>query len=501
MLPLIGDEAIRAVVALEMMISGDYITPTLNGEIYLNKPPLFNWILIAVFRLSNANSEFWVRFPTTLFLLAYCLTIYYWISKKLGRQMGILASLVFLTCGRILFWDSFLGLIDVLYSWLMFTNFMIIGHYFEKRSHFRMFLFSYLLTAAGFLLKGVPSLAFQGITLLVVFIEGKKLRNLISWNHVAGISVLIIVCGTYYLFYYFRNPEYLDNAFLKLISESTQKSAIGSGITKTVIHLFTFPFEVIRHFFPWTLLIVFLFNKKIFRSLFQNPFIKYCILVFAANITIYWFSPVTYPRYLLMLVPLAFTVLLYAAKVHAFAKTGLYLTAGKIITLIFFAIAVSAVVLPVVFKDDLPVDHLYFKVFILLIMVLAIFLSFRHNQSRYGMFYYAVLLFLVIRISFNLFIIPYRQSMSWVTLCRSDAIKLGKATAGEQMVVMTDTITMHNVYYLTRERNDILRYSDSTGPGNWVIIDSSMVNSNFSKEFSMRVPYNYQTYYAGKFKD
>ncbi len=29
MLPLIGDEAIRAVVALEMMASGDYITPTL----------------------------------------------------------------------------------------------------------------------------------------------------------------------------------------------------------------------------------------------------------------------------------------------------------------------------------------------------------------------------------------------------------------------------------------------------------------------------------------
>lgn len=501
MLPLIGDEAIRAVVSLEMMISGDYITPTLNGEIYLNKPPLFNWILIAFFRLFNANSEFWVRFPTTLFLLAYCLTIYYWIGKKLGRQMGILASLAFLTCGRILFWDSFLGLIDVAYSWVMFTNFMIIGHYFEKKSHLRLFLLSYFLTAAGFLLKGVPSLAFQGITLLVVFVEGKKFRSLISWNHVAGILVLLVICGTYYFLYYLRNPEYLDNALLKLISESTQKSLIGSGITKTVNHFFTFPFELIYHFFPWSLLIVFLFNRTIFRSLFQNRFIKFCILVFATNITVYWFSPVTYPRYLLMLVPLAFTVLLYASKVHALAKTRMYLIAGKIFSIIVFAIAMSAVFLPVVFAEQLPVEHLYLKVLFLLTLILMFFLSYRYYQSQYGMFYYTAVLLLVVRLSFNLFLIPYRHGQSWVTVCKSDAIKLGKATAGEQLFVMADTINLQNVYYLTRERNDILRFSESPDTGKWIIIDSSYVNSNFSKEFSMRVPYYRRTYYVGKFKD
>ena len=39
------DEAIRSLVALEMKLSGNLITPTLHGEYYYNKPPLYNWIL------------------------------------------------------------------------------------------------------------------------------------------------------------------------------------------------------------------------------------------------------------------------------------------------------------------------------------------------------------------------------------------------------------------------------------------------------------------------
>ena len=42
-LTFIDDEGIRSLVALEMKLSGNYITPTLNGEFYYNKPPLYNW--------------------------------------------------------------------------------------------------------------------------------------------------------------------------------------------------------------------------------------------------------------------------------------------------------------------------------------------------------------------------------------------------------------------------------------------------------------------------
>ena len=36
------DEAIRALVAYEMLYNGDYIVPTLNGLPYYYKPPVYN---------------------------------------------------------------------------------------------------------------------------------------------------------------------------------------------------------------------------------------------------------------------------------------------------------------------------------------------------------------------------------------------------------------------------------------------------------------------------
>ena len=54
---LIGDEGIRSLVAFEMLESGDFIQPTLNGENYYKKPPLYNWILAAVFTLAGRADE------------------------------------------------------------------------------------------------------------------------------------------------------------------------------------------------------------------------------------------------------------------------------------------------------------------------------------------------------------------------------------------------------------------------------------------------------------
>ncbi len=41
------EEPRRALVAMEMMYSGDYIHTTIHGAAYYNKPPLFNWLVVA----------------------------------------------------------------------------------------------------------------------------------------------------------------------------------------------------------------------------------------------------------------------------------------------------------------------------------------------------------------------------------------------------------------------------------------------------------------------
>ena len=120
----IDDESIRSLVAMEMLLSGNFVVPTLNGEVYLNKPPLFNWILLVWFKVFGNFEELTARFQTVLALLGYAATVVWSFKKPLGIHLALLSALCLITCGRVLFWDSLLSLIDITFSWVIFGLFM-----------------------------------------------------------------------------------------------------------------------------------------------------------------------------------------------------------------------------------------------------------------------------------------------------------------------------------------------------------------------------------------
>jgi hypothetical protein len=155
--------------------------------------------------------------------------------------------------------------------------------------------------------------------------------------------------------------------------------------------------------------------------------------------------------------------------------------------------------LPVLFANQIPVDKLYLKSLLLLaagILVLGIF----HTSKSPGLLFSLSLVLLISRISFNLFLVPYRDGESWLSECRRDAIELAQYTRDKEMYLMTDTVTIPNIYYLTRERKEILRYKDDPVEGPYFIVkDTSLYGSEFKREFSMRVPYYRRSFYAGKF--
>lgn len=140
--PFIGDEAIRAIVALEMTISHQWIVPTINGDFYFSKPPLYNWIIIFSNYFWGGPSEWASRTPTVLFTMIFCWLIYLFHRNQYKIvQHNWLVGLMFLTCGRILFWDSFLGLIDIFYSMLTYLMFMLM-YAFGKSRRYTLFYFS-----------------------------------------------------------------------------------------------------------------------------------------------------------------------------------------------------------------------------------------------------------------------------------------------------------------------------------------------------------------------
>src|SRR4051794_19431427 len=87
------DEPRYAAVARQMLQSGDYITPRLNGQPWFEKPALMYWGAALGYRIFGLN-ELGARFPSAL-AAAGCVLLVYWGARRLwGRTVGFTASLI-----------------------------------------------------------------------------------------------------------------------------------------------------------------------------------------------------------------------------------------------------------------------------------------------------------------------------------------------------------------------------------------------------------------------
>lgn len=452
LMTFIDDEAIRSLVALEMKLSGNYIAPTLHGEFYYNKPPLYNWFLLLFFNAFGQINEFTARLSTLFCLLGYAATVYYYFRKHFDARTAFLNAFFLITCGRILFWDSLLGLIDIGFSWITFTLFMVIFHEFERGNWRKLFLLSYLLTAAGFMMKGLPAVVFQGTTLLVWFVLKGQFRRLFSvWHFVGGVLFLAIV-GAYYFAYHQYNS--LENVFTTLFSESSKRTVVQFGWWKTVLHFFTFPFEMVYHFLPWSLMILYCLRKDFLQRLREHPLMLFNAVAFLANILIYWTSPEVYPRYLLMLNPLLFSMFLYLHPLHEAARTWQYKTIQ--VFLLSFCIGIAGLsFLPLFLERTQGIPYLALKTLPLIVaLVLATYWMFRAPDRRLLL---TVFILLIFRIGFNWFVLPDRHAEDFGTRCRSTTIEAGKLFPDRLMYVYKDIDMQPTTsFYLTNARKKII---------------------------------------------
>lgn len=476
-LTLIDDEAIRALVALEMKLSGNWVTPTLHGEFYYNKPPLYNWILLVFFSLTGVVNEFTARLPTVLALVGFGATIFYFFRRHYSRKVAFLNAFVFITCGRVLFWDSMLALIDTCFSWVMFTLFMVVYHEMEKRRYTRLFLLAYLLAAVGFLLKGLPSIVFLGITLLTWFLHERSFRRLLSWPHVLGGLLFLLIVGGYYGLYHQYNS--LENVFATLFRESSKRTAVHYGLGRTVLHFFTFPFELIYHFLPWTLMVVFFLRRGSWRLILEDRFIVFNLLIFFANILIYWISPEVYPRYLLMLMPLLFSSFIYLWDKRPDTRFWGY----RFFTgfLGGFCILLTLGSLAPTFLERIPggADKYLLSILLFLSLGSLTWAYFTWKSERLILF---VLAMLVFRVGFNWFVLPDRNRDDYGDLCRNTSLEAGKVYPERDLCVYwapgVEPISSFylqptNSFYLTRSRGEIipLRMSEDRTESDLLIID------------------------------
>ena len=87
------DEGRYAEIAREMVVTGEWLVPHLNGFEHFQKPPLLSWFTAASIRVFGAN-EWAARLPSALAALGVVLLTYGIARRIFDRAVAVAAALV-----------------------------------------------------------------------------------------------------------------------------------------------------------------------------------------------------------------------------------------------------------------------------------------------------------------------------------------------------------------------------------------------------------------------
>ena len=393
MLPLKFEEPRRALVALEMMYSGNYWAPTIHGEFYYNKPPLFNWLLAGLFVL--LGPENWVeRLPTLFSITVISLTIFFFFRKKVGAEVAALSALAFTLSGHMLFYFSFQGEIDATFSFVVVMQALCVMHFFHRRRWSGLFFTSYLLMTAGFLLKGLPSVAFQGLTLLGILVLNGQWRKLLHYSHFLAMAAsLLLIIGYFYQYSGYHDPELM---LAKLTIESSRR--VSGHWMDYLLQWIKFPFLLIILMLPGSLLLI-LFRRYEWYRVTHHPWMNYCYCFLLVNLPIYWLAPGTRDRYLYMFLPFLYILIFYLG-IRALKQNAEYVR--WLVNGLAGIVAIALVILAIVPGDFSTVWSLVGAVLLLTLILIG-------RKDYLHPVLGIIVLMIVLRFIYNVVVFPIRQ--------------------------------------------------------------------------------------------
>jgi 4-amino-4-deoxy-L-arabinose transferase-like glycosyltransferase len=464
--PLYAEEPRRAVVALEMLIRGNWLVPTINGEYYYLKPPVFNWILASLFDLTGGPTEFISRITTVVSLFIFGLIIFWAGKKYVSLSFGALSAFLFVTAAGNLFFNSLLAEIDIFYSMVTYASLISMFHFQQQKKYFPLFLMVYFLGAIGTLTKGLPSMLYTGLSLLVFFAVNKEFKRLFTLSHLAGIFLYLVIVGGYFLAY---NQQGDAIRYLLSLSVESGKRFSGDTFWDYFQHMALYPLDTLMNLLPVPVLIIFSFRKSFIKVIRGNFLMKFAMLMLIVHFPVYWLPPGGKQRYIIMLYPFIIQILTYFYLIYFTKENGKFRVFNIIITTAISFGAIACLLPLFVRQMDFIPNLLLICLSSFLLM--AVIFIFQLKKPHYSIF---SLLFamMVLRFLFGFTVLPVRANEGDAPANRQAALDIAGITQGQQVCILQPTyFPMQSIFYLERERNEVVPLKSQVVPGEFHIVE------------------------------
>lgn len=202
-------ESNYTLTALEMLRSGDYVSPRIYGNFWYDKPAFFYWELIAAFSMFGVN-EFAARFFPGLFGVLGLWMTYGFARKLYDRKTGLIAAAILGTTFE--YWLLSKTVITDLTLFVFFNAVLIffyLGYSSGKRNYYYL---CYLFAGLATLDKGPIGILLPGFVLTVFICLRRDFKEFLHLKLPAGLLIYVLTAGCwYYPMYQLHGMDFINN--------------------------------------------------------------------------------------------------------------------------------------------------------------------------------------------------------------------------------------------------------------------------------------------------
>jgi len=179
------DEPVYGATAKEMVKSGSWLTPRLNGMLWFDKPPMYFWLAALSYKVFGIN-EFAARFPSSLMAAFLIFLVYVWAMHAFSKETALysslclMSSLLFVVIGRAAVTDM------TLCFFINFSFFMIYLAVKNPEEKFKYINWFYFVCGFSTLTKGPVGLVLPLMIVVPYLAFGRKWNILKSLYSIPG---------------------------------------------------------------------------------------------------------------------------------------------------------------------------------------------------------------------------------------------------------------------------------------------------------------------------
>jgi 4-amino-4-deoxy-L-arabinose transferase-like glycosyltransferase len=299
------DEGRYAEVPREMLTSSNFVTPTINGIRYLEKPPLQYWATALTFKYfgeSEITARIWPAITALLMLFSVFIFTFlnFNILTALTASGILISSPLFIILGHLNTLD--MGFTFFLTLIMLSSTYLIRPNLNSKQKIYSNIIF-WSAGALGVLSKGIAAIILPAMVLGVYFLFTREIQFFKNTMWIYGTLLFLLIAAPWFILMHKHNPDFLRFFFIhEHFERYLTKSHDREGPWWYFLPI------LLSGFFPWVFYFLFISLVKIKKIFFKPLDHKsrniYFFLIWSITIFLFFsISTSKLPPYILPIIP------------------------------------------------------------------------------------------------------------------------------------------------------------------------------------------------------